>query len=391
MPRPIIIGFDGSEHASDALALGRALATTLSTRLVVIIAYTPDQWLWAPGTADPMDRHERELVVAKAEAAFSGQDRVELRTVPSPSAAGALHAEAERERAQIIVVGSSHRGTIGRMLLGTVTQEVLDAAPCAVAVAPPGLAAGREIRFSRIGVGFDDTPAAHEALAVAHSFARCASAELRLLWAAHLTQRALPLAATSHMNPNYFEEVQAEVENRLEQAAAPIRDDVCVGADIVSGQTTDALVEQSERLDLLVLGSRGYGPLKRLLLGSVSRRVISDARCSVLVVPRGVRDLGDVAQPAYRDATHNIPGDDPMANHREHEPSSASASRNWSFPKQLRRTATDFRTRFARRRSRGEMSNTEREIFRADTPADVTSVRAKSSRHGKSTADKWNQ
>ena len=52
---------------------------------------------------------------------------------------------------------------------------------------------------------------------------------------------------------------------------------------------------------------------------------------------------------------------------------------------------TDFRTRFARRRSRGELVNTEREIFAADTPPDVTSVRAKSSRHGKSTADKWNQ
>jgi hypothetical protein len=64
--------------------------------------------------------------------------------------------------------------------------------------------------------------------------------------------------------------------------------------------------------------------------------------------------------------------------------------RRRSSPK-LRRAIGDFRTKFARRRSRGEMSSTEREIFRADTPADVTSVRAKSSRHGKSTADKWNQ
>lgn len=79
-----------------------------------------------------------------------------------------------------------------------------------------------------------------------------------------------------------------------------------------------------------------------------------------------------------------------MSNHQEHEPDSGSAGRAWRSPK-LRRAVTDFRTRFARRRSRAEMSNTEREIFRADTPADVTSVRAKSSRHGKSTADKWNQ
>jgi hypothetical protein len=80
-----------------------------------------------------------------------------------------------------------------------------------------------------------------------------------------------------------------------------------------------------------------------------------------------------------------------MTNHQGHKPSSGSAGRTWPSPKKLRRTVGDFRTRFARRRSRGQMSSTEREISRADTPADVTSVRAKSSRHGKSTADKWNQ
>ena len=140
MPQPIIVGSDGSEHARDALALGRALAETLQTRLIVVIAYTPEQWLWAPGTAEPMDSSEQQLQVSQAEAALSGLVGVEVRTVASPSAAGALHSEAERERAQIIVVGSTHRGTIGRVLLGTVTTEVLDAASCAVAVAPAGLA-----------------------------------------------------------------------------------------------------------------------------------------------------------------------------------------------------------------------------------------------------------
>ncbi|HLY51263.1 MAG TPA: hypothetical protein VKR21_18870 [Solirubrobacteraceae bacterium] len=60
-------------------------------------------------------------------------------------------------------------------------------------------------------------------------------------------------------------------------------------------------------------------------------------------------------------------------------------------PRSVHTAFTDFRTRFARRRTRGEFADTEREIIRADTPPDVTSVRAKSSRHGKSTADKWNQ
>jgi len=58
--------------------------------------------------------------------------------------------------------------------------------------------------------------------------------------------------------------------------------------------------------------------------------------------------------------------------------------------RQLRRLQT-FGKDWSARRSRGELVNNEREIFAADTPADVTSVRAKSSRHGKETADKWNQ
>jgi hypothetical protein len=51
----------------------------------------------------------------------------------------------------------------------------------------------------------------------------------------------------------------------------------------------------------------------------------------------------------------------------------------------------EFRKRFARRRSKGLMANKQEELFRAGTPQDVTSLRAKSQRHGKVTADRWNQ
>jgi nucleotide-binding universal stress UspA family protein len=64
-----------------------------------------------------------------------------------------------------------------------------------------------------------------------------------------------------------------------------------VRTKIADGETTAALVESSAHVDLLVLGSRGYGPLKRVLLGSVSRAAVNDARCPVLIVPRGVSTL----------------------------------------------------------------------------------------------------
>lgn len=290
MPQPIVVGFDGSDHGFDALALGRALVRTLETRLLVVVAYTPQEWLWAPGTAQPMSDEERETVADQARTALADVD-CEVRTVPSPSAAGALHAEAEREGAQMVVVGATHHGTVGRTLLGTVTQEVLDAAPCAVAVAPPGLRSTAPDGFVHVGVGFDDTPSAHDALAVAASLARRAGGDLHVIWAAHLAARALPYAFTGYLNPKYFEEVRSDVEERLERAVEPLRERVAVRGQIVGGATTAALAKQSEHLDLLVIGSRGYGPVRRVLLGSISRAVLAEARCPVLVLPRAARAL----------------------------------------------------------------------------------------------------
>ena len=294
MAQPIIVGFDGSEHARDALALGRALAVALETRLIVVNAYRPGEWLWAPGTARPLNEDESKRVMNAAQAELSETDHYELRSVRSPSAAAALHDAAEYERAQIIVVGSSHRSTVGRVLIGTVIQEVLDASPCAVLVAPAGLAAtAPPIRLAKIGVGFDDTPQAHDALAVARSLALRTGGRLHIVWAAHLAAKALPHAFVSFLEPNYFQEVREKVERRLEQAAAPIRDELLVKTEIASGASTAALVQRSRDLDLLVLGSRGYGPLQRALLGSISRGVVNNAHCPVLVIPRGITALDD--------------------------------------------------------------------------------------------------
>jgi nucleotide-binding universal stress UspA family protein len=57
----------------------------------------------------------------------------------------------------------------------------------------------------------------------------------------------------------------------------------------VVGDPADVLVDLSQRIDLLVCGSRGYGPLRGVLLGSVTRRVIAEAHCPVIVLPRGVK------------------------------------------------------------------------------------------------------
>src|SRR5579875_2513600 len=81
------------------------------------------------------------------------------------------HALAERRRAELLVVGSCHRGMLGRVLLGDDTARSLNGAPCAVAVAPHGYAASAPQRLARIGVGWDGSPESALAVHVARGLA----------------------------------------------------------------------------------------------------------------------------------------------------------------------------------------------------------------------------
>ena len=82
-------------------------------------------------------------------------------------------------------------------------------------------------------------------------------------------------------------ELHARLRERVDAAAAELADDIQVEPALLEGDPAQTLAEHSEQLDLLVLGSRGYGPLRSVLLGSVSAQVIRAAACAVVVVPRG--------------------------------------------------------------------------------------------------------
>src|SRR5512133_4341250 len=90
---------------------------------------------------------------------------------------------------------------------------------------------------------------------------------------------------------------QVEGEHRvraaraLQAAIAELGDEVRIEVDaFAEDDPADVLIRVSEHLDLLVCGSRGYGPVRAVLLGGVSARVAAEARCPVIVLPRGVRE-----------------------------------------------------------------------------------------------------
>jgi nucleotide-binding universal stress UspA family protein len=299
MPSTIVVGFDGHDHAIDALALGRLLARAAGGRLVVACAYPEDplgESVAAHEVAGGVrEDAERTLDVARAWVAEDDGAAVETeyRAIAGAAPARVLHALAEEVDADAIVVGATHHGAAVRLLTGSTPERVLDGAHCPVAVAPEGFAAThaedpRAIR--RVAVAFDDSPEAAQALAAAAALARRTGARLRVVTAVNTGVGMYP-----PLDPTAYKEIadvaRATAHERLDAALARLGDVETEGA-VLDGDATMALVEDSPDDDLLFAGSRGHGPFRRVLLGSVSTKLLREAACPVVIVPRGSGEGG---------------------------------------------------------------------------------------------------
>jgi nucleotide-binding universal stress UspA family protein len=87
------------------------------------------------------------------------------------------------------------------------------------------------------------------------------------------------------------------LEEQMRDAIASLGPGVDISGRLLDGDPSTALVNASKDLDLVTLGSRGYGPIRTVLLGSVSRTLVREGACSVVVLPRGAgTNRGDAAQ-----------------------------------------------------------------------------------------------
>lgn len=279
-PHPILVGIDGSASGLEAVALGGALAVLTGAPLVLgaVHSFEGDQWP-TRGMA------ERWLSAAEERLAeFIPRTAV---TVPSTSPARGLNRLAATHNARLIVLGSSRRGPLGRVLTGSTARRVVHGAPCAVAVAPHGWEIRPPDAPLVFGTGLTDGPEAREALTLAADLAASAHAPLRVLSVVHIPPPAHPMfTATSYEGWRRTRRRDAERDARaLIEAVAPAAD---AELSVVEGEPVERLAQASADLDLLVIGSRRYGPLRRVLLGGVSAALVERAHCPLLIVPRGV-------------------------------------------------------------------------------------------------------
>jgi nucleotide-binding universal stress UspA family protein len=278
----LLVAFDGSDGSRDALELARVLAAPEqdASALVVTVLFTgPLPIEYALLTAE--EKTEAEPLFEEAREKLVGID-VEARAYGGGSPAGILTRLAEGEDFDIIVVGSPHRGAFGRVILGSVAMNLLNGAPADVAMAPRGYAEAQHETLREIAVGYDGTPEAKVALRRAERLARPSSARIKLLTVV-TPPVAAPVMAPGAYSPEYPTEPERVVQEGLDSIEAAL---AAESIRLDGDPATELARECEEGVDLLVVGSRGYGPLTRVLLGSVSRKVIHDAPCPVLAVRR---------------------------------------------------------------------------------------------------------
>jgi nucleotide-binding universal stress UspA family protein len=289
----ILIGVDASERSEDAIAFGRRLADVAGAHVIVANAYPYSP---VPSRASNAAFREalREDALEITRRMRDGLERIndddatQMRVIADPSPAKALDHLAHAEQAALVIVGSSHTGRAGRVLPGSTGERMLHGAPCAVAVVPKDYRTHADDPIRRIGVAYNDTDEARAALTAGVALARALGTELEIIGIVSAEYFSTSAMMGAEGVASLRSDIERHIQENLDKVAAELPADVPVHTTLATGDPEELLTAQTANLDMLVMGSRGYGPLHAVLAGGLSGRIVRTAHCPVIVVPRGI-------------------------------------------------------------------------------------------------------
>jgi nucleotide-binding universal stress UspA family protein len=285
MFKHIAVGCDGSHEGRDAVALGAAIASVTGARLSLVGVFSPS-FLPVEGMSDRRTLRAEALRALRRERDLLAPDAF-IHTIADTSVARALRHYAERSHADLLIVGSSRSAPAGHVTIGRHGRQLLYDAPFAVGVAARHLH-DDGLRLGAIAVGYDGGPEAEVALATAAELARAVDA--RLLVRRVVEDRVpvlsgdawIALAEWSH--EQMWETARQNALAETQSGAADLGARAEVSATV--GDPGYEMRALSEAVDLVVVGSRRWGPVARLVTGGVGETLVRDASCSILIVPR---------------------------------------------------------------------------------------------------------
>jgi nucleotide-binding universal stress UspA family protein len=302
----ILVGCDHGPGTLDALRLASELAgLSGDTQVALVHAYVPNAARFGRrGKAEELDdalhgEGMQLLEGLRGRLPSDLHDRVELLSLPVSSPAFALHDLASGRDADLIVIGPATHGAIGRLVLGSDSTGILHGAPCPVAIPARTEGHAHEADATRqigaVGVGYDGSSVADRAVDLAARLAVALDRPLDVLGVADFVSATPPTdgfggPAPIQLPPPDPDVVDAEVQALLEERVTTLPAGARGRPVTLHGDAAEQLADRSAELHVLVVGSRDHGPVQHILLGSTSRRVLDDARCPVIVVPRPAVD-----------------------------------------------------------------------------------------------------
>lgn len=290
MSAPIIAAIDPQGTDFSPAVLAAVLARTTHAPVLLATAYPMDSAIdrLYPEYARTL-RQDAERVLRRATAVVEelpgAPVDVGIEAVPDQAGppARALQRLAERTSASRIVAGSSPRGTLGRVSPRAVTDRLLHGAPCPVVVTPAGyLPPPGGLRL--VGAAFVDRADGYNAVEAARALAEDAGARVRVFTVAEPLDPVLLGTLDSLAIDDTLAGRQRDAEQRLRIALDTVPAALSAGGEVLHGRVVDALAAASPDLDLLVCGTRDYGPMRTLAAGGTSHALVRRAASPVLVV-----------------------------------------------------------------------------------------------------------
>jgi len=286
VPRPVVVGIDGSNDSTRALDWAITEASSRSVPLRVLHALDTGVTVWSPMMVTPTDLGDQRWILeaALAHVRKMGPDLPVTSAITSGPASVAL--ENASADADALVVGARGRGVVRSILLGSTSLRVVGHARCPVVVVPEDSGADHARRAGRVVVGFDGSHLSDDALA--YSFA---AAEHRHLALDIVIAWDTEELATYQLVPSIAEEVRPPLPTTAASLPPPpphpgrrSTPDVETHIDVTTDAPARVLVDRSADADLVVVGSRGLGSVRGILMGSVSAEVLRHAHSPVAVI-----------------------------------------------------------------------------------------------------------
>ena len=288
MERNLLIGYDGAGNSEDGLALGGVLAGALRADVIVASVLPHLDWAGSEEESRKMLRDEQARIAEAARARLPGT-AIETIARGDSSTAHALDRLIGERDPVAMVIGSAHRGAVGRVFEGNVGRTLLSGALCAIAIAPRTYRVEPNPPILKLCVAINGSAESNIALATGVAMARGLGASLTLLTVSEPVRYgyAVPFSV---VDARALEEDMRRQAQRVLDQALTRTGDLPVQHRLLQGEPADLIAEAAGSHDLLIVGSRGYGPLKRALLGGVSAKLAQIAKCPLLVLPRGGQD-----------------------------------------------------------------------------------------------------